>query len=105
MNPGSGRAVMDVRNLETEDYHDLVNAILDGPSLEAIVSFRVEWTGSQNRQRFHNVPQQYDGNMILNSASCAWSGETSEARYVSDPGSSVSIYAQVGQMRNGAFFS
>jgi hypothetical protein len=96
---------MEVRNLEVEDYHDLVNAILDGPSLEAIVSFRVEWTGSQNRQRFHNVQQQYDGDMIINSARCVWSGETSEARYVSDPGSSVTIYAQVGKMRNGAFFS
>ena len=96
---------MDVRNLETEDYYDFVNAVLDGPSLEALVSFRVEWARSHDKRRFRNVEQQYYAKMVFTSASCAWTGETSEARYVSDRGSSISVYAQVGQMRNGAFFS
>ena len=105
VNPGTGSAIMDVRNLETEDYHDFANAVLDGPSLEGLVSFRVEWARSHDTRRFRNVEQQYDANMVLTSASCAWTGETSDARYVSDPGSSISVYAQVGQMRNGVFFS
>ena len=96
---------MDVRNLETEDYHDLVNAVLDGPSLEGFVSFRVEWARSRNRQRFHNAEQQYEAKMVLTTASCAWTGQTEEARYVSDPRSSISVYAEVGEMRNGVFFS
>ncbi len=106
-NPGSGRAVMDVRNLAVPDFHDLANAILGGPSIPGVVSFRVDWAASRNKQKFHNDPLQYDGRMVLNSASCAWTGRTAEARYVSnpDPATQVSVYAQVGHMRNGVFFS
>jgi len=106
-NPGAGRALMDVRNLAVPDFHDLVNAILGGPSVPGVVSFRAEWAASPNKQRFHNESLQYDGQMVLTSAACAWTGETSEARYISnpDPETQVSVYAQVGHMRNGVFFS
>jgi hypothetical protein len=98
---------MEVRNLPVPDFHDLVNAILGGPSIPGLVSFRVEWAASANKQRFHNAAQQYDGQMVLTAASCAWIGETAEARYVSNPNpaTQVSVYAQVGHMRNGVFFS
>jgi hypothetical protein len=106
-NPGSGRAVMDVRNLAVPDFHDLANALLGGPSIPGVVSFRADWAPSRNKQRFHNESLQYDGHMVLTTASCAWSGETAEARYVSNPGpaTQVSVYAQVGHLRNGVFFS
>ncbi len=107
VNPGPGRAVMDVRSLPVPDFHDLVNAILGGPSIPGVVSFRVEWARSGDKQRFHNDALQYDGQMVLTTASCAWRGRTAEAQYISnpDPGSQVSVYAQVGHMRNGVFFS
>jgi hypothetical protein len=107
VNPGSGRGVMDVRRLAVPDFHDLVNAILGGPSVPGIVSFRVDWAASRNMQTFRNDSLQYNGKMALTSASCAWSGETAEARYISnpDPATQVSVYAQVGDMRNGVFFS
>jgi hypothetical protein len=105
VNPGSGRAVMDVRNVEMEDYHDFVNAILDGPSLEGLVSFRAEWAGSNQKRRFHNTAQQYDGHIVLTSATCSWIGESVEARYVSSPHGQITVYAEVGQVRNGVFFS
>ena len=96
---------MDVRNVEMEDYHDLVNALLDGPSVEGLVSFRAEWAASKTKRRFHNASQDYDANMILTSASCSWTGENSVARYISSPSGQISVYAQVGEMRNGVFFS
>jgi len=105
VSPGSGRAVMDVRDVEMEDYHDFVNAILDGPSLEGVVSFRVEWAASKNKRRFHNTAQQYDGRMVLNAATCSWIGETVDARYVSRPRGQVTVVAEVGKVRNGVFFS
>lgn len=106
-NPGAGRAVMDVRNLAVPDFHDLVNAILGGPSIPGVVSFRVDWAASRQKHHFHNESLAYDGRMVLTSASCAWTGQTAEARYVSnpDPATQVSVYAQVGHMRNGVFFS
>lgn len=106
-NPGNGRASMDVRNLAMIDSHDLVNAITFGPSIPATASFLIEWTTSRDKQSFHNEALQYDGHMVLNTAVVEWSGETAEARYVSnpDPATQVTVYAQVGQMRNGVFFS
>jgi hypothetical protein len=98
---------MDVRDLAVPDYHDFVNAVLLGPSLPGLVSFRVEWAASKDKQEFDNPDQQYDGHMVLTSARCSWTGATSDAMYVShpDPLTQVSVYAQVGHMRNGVFFS
>ena len=48
---------------------------------------------------------QYDGHMVLTSATCSWIGETVEARYVSSPHGQVTVYAEVGQVRNRVFFS
>ncbi len=98
---------MDVHDLSVPDYHDFVNAVLLGPSEPGIVSFRVEWAALQNKQDFHNTADQYDGHMVINSATCTWSGATASASYVSnpDPQTQTSVYAQVGKMRNGVFFS
>ena len=98
---------MDVRHLAVPDFHDLPNAILGGPSLPGVVSFRVDWAASRERQNFRNEALQYRGQMVLNTANGAWSGETAEASYVSnpDPATQVSVYAEVGHMRNGVFFS
>lgn len=98
---------MDVRNLAVPDFHDLVNAILSGPSVPGVASFRVDWAASADKQTFRNESQQYVGHMVLTGATCAWVGETAEARYVSnpDPATQVTVHAQVGHMRNGVFFS
>ncbi len=98
---------MDVHNLAVPDFHDLLNALMGGPSVPGVVSFRVDWAASSNRQRFHNTSLHYDGQMVLTSASCAWTGQTAAARYVSnpDPATQVTVDAQVGHMRNGVFFS
>lgn len=98
---------MDVQDLAVPDFHDLVNAIVGGPSMPGLVSFRVDWAASRTTRRFRNESLAYEGRMVLTAASCAWSGETAEARYVSNPNpaTQVSVYAQVGHMRNGVFFS
>ena len=98
---------MDVRNLSLVDSHDLVNAITFGPSIPGTASFQIEWTASRDKHSFHNDDLQYDGHMVLNTATCQWTGRTAEARYVSnpDPATQVTVYSQVGQMRNGVFFS
>ena len=38
-------ASLHVADLEIEDYHDVVNALTDGPSVEATVSFDIGWSG------------------------------------------------------------
>jgi hypothetical protein len=45
---------MDVRDLASRDYHDLVTAITGGPFLPAVISFRVEWASSSDKHHFHD---------------------------------------------------
>ena len=105
VSPGSGRARMHVRNLPQRDFHDINNALAEGPSLPAVVSFDIEWTSSEDKQRFHYEPETWDANVVFNSARAAWEAETEAARYVSDPAwTSLSLFAEVGHERNGAFF-
>ena len=96
---------MDVRGLELEDYHDVVNALLDGPSEEAKASFHIDWTRSSDRERFRHPPGEWSAKVMLNSARAEWSAETATARYVSDPAApSFSLFEEVGHERSGVFF-
>lgn len=97
---------MRVSDLDLEDYHDLVNALVDGPSIPAVASFHIEWTRSGDQHRFHDPVHRWDANVLFNSAHVEWSAETAAARYVSDPAApQVSLFAEVGHERNGVFFS
>ncbi|HEY8226931.1 MAG TPA: hypothetical protein VIG25_16765 [Pyrinomonadaceae bacterium] len=96
---------MDVSDLEVEDYHDLLNALLDGPSLEAEVSFRIDWTASQDKHRFSFAPETWAANLVFNTATVEWEGRTETSMFVADPAStSTSLFAEVGHERNGVFF-
>lgn len=97
---------MNVHNLELEDYHDGVNALLDGPSVEGVASFRIEWTKSSDKHRFRDAANQWRANVVFNSARVEWSAETAMARYVTDPAApQLTLFAEIGQERNGVFFS
>ncbi|HZE71162.1 MAG TPA: hypothetical protein VE135_16750 [Pyrinomonadaceae bacterium] len=96
---------MDVSDLEVEDYHDLVNALLDGPSVDGVVSFRIDWTASKDKHQFHFAPETWDANVVFNTATVQWEGTTDTAHFVSDPQeTSFSLFAEVGHERNGVFF-
>lgn len=96
---------MDVRELPSRDYHDLINAITLGPFLPGVVSFRVEWTTSSDKRHFHDDASGFDADVVLNSAQAWWQGETSAARYVADDlSTSSSLFAEVGHERNGVYF-
>lgn len=105
VHPGSGAASMGVTNLPSRDFTELVNALLLGPSLPAVVSFHIAWSASHDRQRFHDAPSQFDADLSINSARASWRGETAAALFVADaPSTSVSLFAEVGHERNGVFF-
>jgi hypothetical protein len=104
--PGSGRAVFALEDFETEDYHNLGNALADGPSDEAEVSFEMRWAGGGRRVA------QTDGSTFsfdsrITTATIEWQGinEATGMRFVSDPAStSHTIFAAVGHEKNGRFF-
>jgi hypothetical protein len=103
--PGSGRASMRVKRLASRDFGDVVNALLLGPSVPAIVSFDIWWTASHDAHRFHYEPDRWDANVVFNEARASWQGETAAARFVSGPAStSFSLFAEVGHERSGVYF-
>jgi len=96
---------MDVDNLASRDYGDLINAITGGPFLPAVISFRVEWATSSDKRHFHDDASGFDADVVLNSAQAWWQGETSAARYVADNlSTSASLFAEVGHEKNGVYF-
>jgi hypothetical protein len=63
-----------VADLDVEDYGNVVNALQDGPSLEAKVSFDVNWRGVKERVKIRNAEKDFGGEYIRNSATLVWSG-------------------------------
>lgn len=102
VNLADGSASLHVADLDVEDYHDVVNALLDGPSVSASVSFDVSWSGVTDRVKFRNTNLRFTGEYARNTATLLWSGEEEHFSFHSDPHNSG--FAQIGHERNGVFF-
>ena len=99
---------MHVADLDVEDYGNVVNALQDGPSLEAAVDFDIDWSGATDRVKIRNTQTEFAGEYVRNSATLVWSA-TNESGFSfhSDPSDplSTSDFATIGHERNGSFFS
>jgi len=107
VNFGKGRATLRASNVHVLDFHDFVNALFGGgpPPVPAVVSFEVHWSGVHQRVEITNADQDFAGTFVRNSATMEWSAEVGDYSFVSDPAStSESVFAEVGQERNGSFF-
>jgi hypothetical protein len=104
VNPGAGKATMAIEDFELEDYHDFVNALLDGPSLPASTSFKVDWSPPKSRQTFRDVANKFVIDLVQTSATMTWvassGGNVFKPVTVNAP-----LFAGVGHERNGVFFS
>lgn len=99
------RAMMRVQTIELEDYHDVVNALQDGPSKEAVASFTVHWSGHNTTQHIHDAKQQFRGTYSLGKVTVEWKAEEAGLTYETDPAStSETVFALLGRERNGVFF-
>lgn len=95
-----------VDDLDVEDYHDVVNAILDGPSLEAEVSFKARWHGVRHRHHVHNTEQHFDLHAVQTWATLEWTGKSGSVVYGSDPAeTSRTEFAELAFERNGSYFN
>lgn len=93
---------MHVADLEVEDYGDVVNALQDGPSVDATVSFDVTWSGVNERVKIRNPDTDFAGEFIRNAASLVWSASESGFSFQSD--ALAAGFATIGHERNGSFF-
>jgi hypothetical protein len=97
---------LDVDNLKLEDYSNIVNALKDGPSVPATVSFEVRWHGVHDRFKVTDGTNGFAARFIDNTATIKWSAEESGFKFVSDPANtSTSLVSLIGRERNGVFFS
>ena len=104
---GQGKAGMRVQDLEVEDYFNLGNALADGPSVDATVSFEVRWTPPVTRKVHVADPAtEFDGTFLETHATVTWSASEDGFTFVSDPApTSIQLFAETGRERNGVFFS
>jgi hypothetical protein len=103
--PNSGRAVMHVTGVDLEDYFNLANALQDGPSVPGEASVEVIWDDLIRRVELRDETNRFTGRFVENHARMAFTASTSEFVFESDPiGTSGSLFAEVGQERNGIFF-
>jgi hypothetical protein len=106
VNPGAGKAEMKVDNLAIEDYFNLRNALADGHSVEATVSFDVVWTGDVSRRvNVNDAAHNFAGEFAETRATVSWSASEASFTFASDPAStSTSHFAETGHDHNGIFF-
>jgi hypothetical protein len=102
VNLPEGSASMHVADLDIEDYHDVVNALKDGPSVPATVSFDINWGGGNQRTKIRNPNVGFAGEYLRNSATLVWSASEEGFTFQSNP--DVSGFAEIGHERNGIFF-
>ena len=106
VNFGAGKATFQASNVDVDDYHDVVNALMDGPEVDAVVSWDIRWNQPISRTKIRDVQNTFVGDFVQNVAQIGWAGQTDTATYVSDPAStSVNEFSLLAHERNGVFFS
>ena len=107
VSPGSGRASVQVSNLAVLDYGDFINSLFGGgpPPVPTNLSYKIDWFGGSGRDNIVNPDDGFAAEFVRGSAQMEWSATRGDYSFVSAPAStSESIFAEVGQERNGIFF-
>jgi hypothetical protein len=100
------RASIHLEDVDVRDYHNIPNALSFGPSVPANVSFHILWSGVKQRVHLHDNQKKFDAQLIVDSATMAWSAHTKDFKFKSDSAhTSFSNFAAFGRERNGVFFS
>jgi len=103
---GKGTGSLHVSGLDVEDYHDIVNALQDGPSVEATVSFDIHWLGATDRFELRDTANRFAGHYVHTPATIAWAATESGIQFVSDPAdTTVNELSLIGHEHNGVFFT
>ncbi len=101
-----GTATLGLDDLDEEDYHNLLNALKDGPSDSASVSFEMRWKAIAKPINVTDSVHRFAGRFQLSTVQIEWSAKAPHFEFVSDPASStVNVKAVIGRERNGIFFA
>ena len=110
VNLGAGRASMEADDVPIHDYETFANDFLGGgPATPGSVSFKVTWSGVDERLNIRNTDPVYGGfagEFIRNAAQMEWTATVGDLTFVSAPlATSTSSFAEIAHERNGSFFS
>jgi hypothetical protein len=101
----AGTATLALTDLDEEDYHNLRNALLDGPSDPASISYKMRWTATAPAMNVTDSVHRFTGRFRISTVSIEWSAKTGSFEFVSDPAAkSVNVMSVMGHERNGVFF-
>src|SRR4029079_15644153 len=77
VNPGKGRASLQVSNIVVTDYGDYVNALCGGgpPPVPATVSFDVQWSGVAERVNVVNPADGFVAELVRQQPHTTWCGQ------------------------------
>ncbi|HEX2646264.1 MAG TPA: hypothetical protein VHO95_03475 [Candidatus Dormibacteraeota bacterium] len=101
-----GTASLALDDFDVEDYHNLLNALQDGPSDEASVSFQMSWTAAEAPMNVTDPVHHFDGRFTLCDVQIEWSATAPNFTFKSDPASTTTnVRSVIGHERNGVFFS
>jgi hypothetical protein len=103
---GKGSASLQAADAAILDYGNIPNALFGGgpPPTSGTVSFKVVWSGVDERLNIKNTDPVYGGfagEFVRNSAQMEWSAAVGDYTFVFDPiATSSSSFAEIGHERN-----
>ncbi|HUE59519.1 MAG TPA: hypothetical protein VMO88_08045 [Acidimicrobiales bacterium] len=101
----AGFATLSLHDFATEDYHNLENALRDGPEDDASVSFDMKWTATGKPFNVSDPVHTFAGRFNLANVDISWSATAPGFSFTSNPSSNVNVKSVFGRERNGIFFS
>ena len=106
-----GLATMEADDVPIHDYGNIANALTGaaGKGTPGTVSFKVRWSGVNERLEIRNTDPIYggfEGEFVRNAAQMEWRATVGNLVFTSARlATSSSSFAEIGHERNGSFFS
>jgi hypothetical protein len=105
VNLGAGRASMHFTDQAALDFGNIPNALGNGPSVAATISYDLEWSGVSQRTQVRDDAQGYAGQFLLTDATINWTAQAANGfSFNADVAGQTTAFAQLGHERNGVFF-
>jgi hypothetical protein len=100
-----GEASLALKDMDEEDFHNLRNALINGPSDPASVTLEMRWNAIAGPISVTDPVHRFTGRFRLCSVQIEWSATVPGFRFMSDPASTtVNVRSVIGREHNGVFF-
>jgi hypothetical protein len=95
-------ASLDVSHLKVRDFFDLNNALANGRSTGATVSFHVRWKGGGSPITIGDG-KNLTATVIEDTATIRWTGRNDDGFHFQSTATTLQEFSEIGRERNGVF--